>query len=70
MIGGNYLYWYLLTASHLGRLDLLILLASPLAAAVLISLFSRSLPEDLDTGSSLLSGSSALCFCRSRGHAL
>lgn len=49
VIGGNYLYWYLLTASHLGRLDLLILLASPLAAAVLISAFSRSLPEDLDT---------------------
>ena len=48
LIGGNYLYWYLLTASQLGRLSLLALIASPLAAAVLIDLFSeRVLSDDL-----------------------
>jgi len=48
LIGGNYLYWDMLTASQLGRLSLLVLLASPLAAAVLIDLFSeRVLSDDL-----------------------
>ncbi len=46
LIGGNYLYWYMLTASQLGRLSLLVLLASPLAAAVLIDLFSKRLLSD------------------------
>jgi dolichyl-diphosphooligosaccharide--protein glycosyltransferase len=49
VIGGNYLYWYLLTASQLGRLSLLMLLAPPLAAAVLIRFFSENLPDDLGT---------------------
>jgi asparagine N-glycosylation enzyme membrane subunit Stt3 len=48
LIGGNYLYWHLLAASQVGRLNLLVLLASPLAAAVLIDLFSqRVLSDDL-----------------------
>ena len=48
LIGGNYLYWYLLAASQPGRLSLLVLLTSPLAAAVVIDLFSqRVLSDDL-----------------------
>jgi asparagine N-glycosylation enzyme membrane subunit Stt3 len=51
LIGGNYLYWYLLAASQVGRLSLLVLLASPLAGAVLIDLFSRGvLSDDLGAG--------------------
>ncbi len=53
LIGGNYLYWYLLTASQLGRLSLLALLASPLAAAVLIDLFSQRILSD-DLGAVLI----------------
>lgn len=39
LIGGNYLYWYLLTANP-GRMALLALLASPIALALLIDLFT------------------------------
>jgi hypothetical protein len=48
LIGGNYLYWYLLSGSQLGRLGLVVLLASPLAAAVLIDLFSEQDSSDRD----------------------
>ncbi|MBV8359751.1 MAG: hypothetical protein JO189_17715, partial [Deltaproteobacteria bacterium] len=51
LIGGNYLYWYLVVTSDLGRLSLLVLLASPLAAAVVIDLFSGLvLSEELGAG--------------------
>ncbi len=41
LIGGNYLYWYLLTAPALGRSSLLALLAAPLAGVILVDLFSE-----------------------------
>ncbi len=52
LIGGNYLYWYLLSGSQLGRLGLVVLLASPLAAAVLIDLFSEQ--DSSDRGAVLI----------------
>jgi dolichyl-phosphooligosaccharide-protein glycotransferase len=52
LIGGNYLYWYLLSGSQLGRLGLVALLASPLAAAILIDLFSEQ--DFSDSGAVLI----------------
>jgi asparagine N-glycosylation enzyme membrane subunit Stt3 len=43
LIGGNYLYWYLLSASQIGRFNLIVLLALPLIAAVVIDIFSGQL---------------------------
>jgi dolichyl-phosphooligosaccharide-protein glycotransferase len=53
LIGGNYLYWYLLAASPAGRLGLIVVLASPLAAAVLLDLFFERLPS-ADLGAVLM----------------
>jgi len=39
LIGGTYLYWYLLIAPLLGRVSLLVILAGPLAMAILIEFF-------------------------------
>lgn len=42
LIGGNYLYWYLLAADTPGRLGLLALLSAPLGAMLLVEFFSDS----------------------------
>jgi hypothetical protein len=42
LIGGNYLYWYLLTAPPLGRSTLLMLIAAPVAGVILADLFSET----------------------------
>ena len=51
LIGGNYMYWYLLSAHTLGRLGLLALLSASLGAVMLVDLFSDSVA---DTGGLIL----------------
>jgi len=47
LVGGSFLYWHLVTGGvHFGRSSLLALLASPLAVAVVINLFSEPPPSD------------------------
>jgi dolichyl-diphosphooligosaccharide--protein glycosyltransferase len=53
LIGSIYLYWYLLTAPQVGRVCLLVLLASPLTVAVVIDLFSEQVQSE-DLGAVLI----------------
>ncbi len=54
LIGGNYLYAYLVTRPNPGRPLLLVLLALPLAAAILISLLDRDRTETADRSANIL----------------
>jgi len=54
LIGGNYLYWYLLTALPPGRSILIALLAAPLAGAIALDLFSDPGGEAGNAGGGLI----------------
>ena len=54
LISGNYLYWYLLTASPPGRLILIALLAMPLTGAIALNFFSSAPDSSVNLGSGMI----------------